>query len=242
MQDIQEDKEAFYGRLRFLVESYYDIQDMRIITGNRLFAIAKVLNIPKEDIVETNAGTVYQGVEDIEDQIKKLLEQELKDNPVWQGYLRRIRGMGIILASGLLGYIEDISKFENVAKLWAYFGQRVVDGHAEKRHRGEKIHYNPKAKVLAWKIGESFVKAGKGYRALYNDFKKREQEVHAERCPNCKSPKGHIHARAKRKTVKLLLSHLWHVWRSMEGLSTQGPYAMDILKHSGYIPPIYDRD
>jgi len=238
---MSEEKQAFYGKLRFLVESYYDIQDMRIITGNRLFAIAKVLNIPKQDIVETSAGTVYQGVEGIEGQIKKLLKEELKDNAVWQSYLRRVRGIGIVLASGLLGYVEDISKFDNVAKLWAYFGQKVVDGHSERRTRGEKIHYNPKAKVLAWKISSSFVKTGKGYRKLYEEFKKKEAEVHAQKCPACKSPKGHIDARARRKTVKLFLSHLWNEWRRMEGLSTQGPYAIDVLKHLGYIPPIYDR-
>jgi hypothetical protein len=215
---------------------------MRIITGNRLFAIADVLNIPKDDIVETNAGIVYQGVEGIESKIKKLLEAELKDNAIWQGYLRRIRGIGIVLAAGLLGYIEDISKFPNVAKLWAYFGQKVIDGHSERRVRGEKIHYNPKAKVLAWKVGQSFMKTGKGYRKLYGEFKKKEAETHSQKCPNCKSPKGHIDARARRKTAKLFLSHFWHAWRSMEGLSTQGPYAIDILKHSGYIPPIYDRD
>lgn len=49
--------------------------------------------------------------------------------------------------------------------------------------------------------------------------------------------KGHNYARAKRKTVKLFLSHLWVVWRELEGLPTSDPYVHAILGHTNKIDP-----
>lgn len=48
---------------------------------------------------------------------------------------------------------------------------------------------------------------------------------------------GQVHARAKRKAVKLFLSHLWTVWREIEGLPVLAPYinANDPTHH--YYPP-----
>lgn len=48
---------------------------------------------------------------------------------------------------------------------------------------------------------------------------------------------GRIHNMAMRYSAKLFLSHLWHVWREIEGLPTVGPYALEYLKHTTYIDP-----
>lgn len=52
-------------------------------------------------------------------------------------------------------------------------------------------------------------------------------------------PDIHRHRMAERKTVKLFLSHLWEVWRKLEGLPIVPPYPIALLKHdpSHYIPP-----
>lgn len=47
----------------------------------------------------------------------------------------------------------------------------------------------------------------------------------------------HVDKRAKRRVVKLFLSHLWHVWREMEGLPVTKPYPIDVLGHSRFIKP-----
>jgi len=49
--------------------------------------------------------------------------------------------------------------------------------------------------------------------------------------------KAHIHARAKRKTVKLFIAHLWHKWREIEGLPITKPYAHALLGHSDFVEP-----
>jgi len=53
--------------------------------------------------------------------------------------------------------------------------------------------------------------------------------------PACK---GHIDAMARRKAVKLFLSHLWVKWRGIEGLPVTDPYVIEKLGHKTKIDPI----
>lgn len=101
-----------------------------------------------------------------------------------------------------------------------------------KRKRGELSDWNPKLKTHCWKMGESFVKVHGVYHDQYAKFKDEEQR---------KAPEGmaqaQIHARAKRKTVKLFLAHYWQTYRELCGLPTRSPYAMEHGGHQDYIPP-----
>ena len=146
---------------------------------------------------------------------------------------------------------RGIEAFDTVSKYWAWWGLHVVDGHAAKRKKGENINWNPKMRTLSWKIGKQFVMQGEGYRQIYDQEKDRltEQRLPIGKCPHyeeCKAKlktrkepacKGHIHAMAKRKTVKLFLSHLWQRWRQLEGLPLRPPYVMEYLGHTGNISP-----
>ena len=48
---------------------------------------------------------------------------------------------------------------------------------------------------------------------------------------------AHLHARAKRRAVKMFLSHYWLKGREELGLPIPGPYAGDIMGHSGIVEP-----
>jgi len=50
---------------------------------------------------------------------------------------------------------------------------------------------------------------------------------------------AHRHMDAIRRMMKLFLSHLWEVWRGLEGLETPPPYPMTTMggNHDGYIAP-----
>lgn len=48
---------------------------------------------------------------------------------------------------------------------------------------------------------------------------------------------GHIHNMAQRKTVKIFLSHLWAVWRELDGLDVTKPWIIAQGGHSDYIAP-----
>lgn len=84
--------------------------------------------------------------------------------------------------------------------------------------------------------------AGTTANALNVPAEKREAYLKSVRLPVGEGqqmlPPAHVHARAKRWTVKLFLSHLQHVWWTLEfGAEPPHPYAISILDHAHYIPP-----
>jgi hypothetical protein len=127
-----------------------------------------------------------------------------------------------------------------------------------------KRPWNASLKTLCWHIGESFVKVSHNekdiYGKLYLERKDYEQSRNAlgelkdqaaaklEKCKIGKDteaygyyskgflPPAHIHARAKRWTVKLFLAH-WHEVAYMVEYQTAppNPYAMERLGHAHII-------
>ena len=104
----------------------------------------------------------------------------------------------------------------------------------QKRRRGDFIDYSPFMKTLCWKVGESFVKTKGGYRKLYEDFRVQEDRDHPD------FSDGRRYARAKRRTVKLFLAHIWVMWRRSEGLPERSPYVIEHGEHTILVEPIDD--
>lgn len=292
-----------------LVNVYYDMQKVRIISGNRFQAAVRDGWMTEED-----AKVEYKRVEDTlkryEKEITKDIGAYAYEHVIWENWLKRVRGIGPIIAGGLLANIGDISKFDTVSKLWAYCGLHVLkaeagtgkrwfqtevearkwvepfvdrarakskamdkkfsDAQAEivrsrtlkgvcwgedveteqvaaRRRRGQVANWNSTLKTLCWKIGESFNKISGPYQRAVISFKEQDRLKHPEPAKTDKEDrdgkaimqysKGHIHARGKRRAVKLFLSHLWVVWRQLEGLPTREPYAKDYLGHTNMTDP-----
>jgi hypothetical protein len=128
-----------------------------------------------------------------------------------------------------------------------------------------KRPWNAGLKVLCWKIGESFVKVSGSpndfYGKLYLERKaiesrKNEAGDYAEQAADKlkrfrigkstdayqyyskgKLPPAHIHARAKRWTVKLFLAHYHTAAFRLEGKEPPKPYVMEHLGHIDMIEP-----
>lgn len=166
-----------------------------------------------------------------EKEIYKRLDLWSKEFEIRKKYLNHIKGIGPVLASGLIAWLYPIERFPKVSKLWSYCG--LAPG--QKRKRGEKLNYNPRLKTLCWKIWNSFIKVKGKYREFYLKFKEDCKKKHPD------WTKLHIHNYAGRKTVKLFLSHLWETWRKLEGLPVTEPYPIQILGHSEFIPPFTDK-
>lgn len=107
-----------------------------------------------------------------------------------------------------------------------------------RRKVGELIEWNPKAKVLCWKIGKQFIMMGKGYRELYDKFK-ASYELR-EDLQEGKGARGHRDMMAMRKMIKIFLSHYWEMSRKMKGLPVRPPYVMEKMNHTGYLEPIME--
>jgi hypothetical protein len=287
--------EAKYTKLRMYIETYYDIQKVRIIEGNRIEDLVRRNVLSKTDADELHHMTEKR-LSATEKDISKAVTVIVDRDPIWQEWLSEVNGIGHTLAGGLMAYIGDISRFANISKLWAYAGLSVVQRCSEcqkrlftdelrkkdwikhtfdrlkainerstkkekksdddlmkkaedmtcdcfkptpvmerdRRRAGELSDFNPRLKTHAWKIGESFVKNKGAYRAMYDRFKAEEK------AKNPDLTDGHIHARAKRKTVKLFLSHYWLIARKQAGLDTRSPYAIDHLEHQHFIGPLID--
>jgi hypothetical protein len=137
----------------------------------------------------------------------------------------------------------------------------------QQRIKGEKLQFDPGLKRIMWLAGECFVKVKnheedvygklieerKLYEAAKNDagdYKEQAAEALAKKKKFDKSkdaykayiqgklPLGHLHARAKRYAVKILLSHYHTVayWMRFEKLPPR-PFAMEHRGHAHYIFP-----
>jgi hypothetical protein len=167
-------------------------------------------------------------------------------------------GIGPIIAAGLAAHI-DPARADSVSAVWKFAG--LAPGF-DRKVKGTKLPYNSRLKTLCWKLGESFVNvSGKPeatYGKLYKDFKRDEvsrnenglyatqaaRELATKKITEAKTKAiltsgklidGHLHARAKRRTVKIFLEHYWLIARKARGLPVREPYAIAILNHDGKI-------
>ena len=92
------------------------------------------------------------------------------------------------------------------------------------------MHYNKRLKTSCYKVGSSFLRCGSPYRQIYDNAKEYYET-------NRDWTKLHRHHAAMRKMIKVWLSHLWEVWRTLEGLPVRNIYAEDKLGHNHYISP-----
>jgi len=220
-------KKLKHPRLRILVETYYDIQELRKAAASRL------RNYEKFDLLTpTLAARLQNLVVDLkrmEQSMAELVEDELESIPIWF-HLQKVKGCGPMIAGGLIGWIDDISKADTISSLWRYAG--LAPG--QKRRAGEKLDYNPKLKDHMWRVGTQLLKAQrKRYKPfavrLYERFKSQEGAKEFE------SPRGghklHIHRRAFRRMLKVFLGALWLRWREIEDLPITPPYAHAKLEH-----------
>jgi hypothetical protein len=167
-------------------------------------------------------------------------------------------GIGPVLAAGLAAHI-DVTKAASISSLWRFSGQ---DPTADRKVKGQKLAYNGRLKTLCWKIGESFVKVsgregafyGKWYAKFKSDEvsrnenglytaqaarelanKKIKDAATKAKLQSGKLTDGHLHARAKRRAVKLFLAHYWGEGRESRGLPVRAPFSIAVLGHDGYI-------
>jgi len=96
---------------------------------------------------------------------------------------------------------------------------------------GWVLPYNRRLKTSLYVLAGSFLKSNSPYRAIYDDAKAYYQEARPD------WTKAHRHNAALRKMMKVWLSHLWEVWRKMEGLPTREIYVQEKLGHTHVLRP-----
>ena len=232
---------------RFLVDTYYNMQENRIRAGGQLRAIK---DEPHEVLswFEEQAST-------LENQVKRALDKYTSVHPMGE-WMRGIFGIGPVISAGLLAHI-DIRKAPTVGHIWGFAGLDPT----KQWSKGEKRPWNTRLKVVCFHAGESFVKFCNDERCIYgHEYKARkeleiaqnEKLMFAEQAAaklkkfnirkdtdayksyiQGKLPPAHIHARAKRVAVKLFLSHLHReMYRTI--LKKEPPFPYPIA-HMGHV-------
>jgi hypothetical protein len=236
--------------IRFLVDSYYTMQRDRIRAGNQVRSLVQA-----EEPHSVLSWLMSQS-DTLEGQIKRTLDAYSNSKPLGQ-WARSIVGVGPVIAAGLLAHI-DIEKAPTVGHIWRFAGLDPTS----KWNRGEKRPFNATLKTLCWKIGESFVKVKGNENDVYGKvYEKRKQfeidknnrgeyadqaaamlksrPTHAQKTTYAEGrlPDGHIHARAKRYTVKLFLAHYHEVGWTLLGKPVPLPYPIAFGEHVHKIEP-----
>jgi len=227
-----------HPRLRILVESYYDMQKLRIATNNRLKIYEKFNMVTSQQAATIQ--TIINTLKEEEKSYERMVRDEVKGIPIFL-WLKEVKGIGPVMAGGLIAWIDDIARFPTVSKLWAY----AVGKPGERRQKGAKCGWNPRLKTHCWRIGTQLLRAKGRYADFYYQFKRQylEREDIKKAHESGKAVGGklsykiHIHQMALRKMIKLFLSHLWEQWRKFEGLPIREPYSIEKLGHTTKIEP-----
>lgn len=290
--------------LKTYVKMYNESVEVRLRSGNRLRKSGGDQEI-KELI-----GFANKKYRAIEYKLKQKIEiRSMKLNKPTYEWLTSFRGIGSVMAGGLIAYVGDITQFKDVQHLWAYAGMKVIevcdickkkyihDGYrgawiqhtaerlkeqndkvtdpgkkkkgvdfikdaesklchceqpiirriSDRKMAGQLLDYDPDFKQLCYLLGDQFVKQRDNpYRQLYDQFRLEYEnrpdlmKERDERKSGTSKGTGHIHDMARRKTVKILLSHLWEVMSELKGIDVKGNYhiySFAVLGHHDKIEP-----
>lgn len=106
--------------VRFLVDSYYQTQDYRKASDNQIRALKQGADTGMDDEIPAALEWLAANKKNEEAQIKKMLEEYVKAQPIGRWLLDTI-GIGPVIAAGLLAYF-DIDKAGHANQFWSYAG------------------------------------------------------------------------------------------------------------------------
>lgn len=171
----------------------------------------------------------------------KDIEKQLQEFPIYNEFLKDVRGIGPALSAVIIAYF-DIEKSVYPTTMLAYCGIDVgPDGrgrgkykeHLVKREYTDKngelkikdsITYEPflKSKMLGV-LATSFLRSASPYRNAYDNYKHR---IESRPVPEGAEPlsKAHVHNMALRYMVKIFIIDLYKKWRTLEGLPVAPSY------------------
>lgn len=244
---------------RFLVDSYYSMQNARKRAANQARSMEKAA---KEKGLSGEPHILIDWLFDqnmlLESQIKRALNNYTQAH-LMGSWMRQIVGIGPVISAGLLAYLEEPRP--TVGKIYAFAGL-AADGQKEWK-ANEKRPYSVQLKTICWHAGQSFMKfSGREdcfYGRLYRKRKEFEQRMsdegkRAEQAVQWLSrvrktteayqhyaagrlPPSQIDGRARRWAVKIFLSHMNEVWLTRLGRPVPAPFSIAHGGHVDYIPP-----
>ena len=190
----------------------------------------------------------------MENQYKKVMQEYIYSEIIYQEFLQHIKGISIVLSANLIKEFGYCEKYKYVSSLWKHCGFDVQDGVAPRREAGKRITYNPRLRTLGWQIADSLVKQRSPlYRELYDREKQRqlEKEYPKGYLAEKYNPKNnekklyneddthikqwHAHARAMRYIAKMFLEHYFVASKELTGQEVTKAWIIEHGGHKDYI-------
>jgi hypothetical protein len=190
---------ASLAELKILFREHEDLkkemvrEKLKKIAFERRFKLAQVADDRiKKILFHKNASTIAKEKE--VEQIKKVLEKKVEQFPIWNNYLKGIKGVGPVIAAGLIGELGD-KHFDSDESLKHYAGM------VAKRDHGD---YNRFLKSVLFQFAEQIIKKRTDpWRSLYDDMKIYYQKKHED------WSKGKVNAYTKKFIETKFLLEFW---------------------------------
>lgn len=153
-----------------------DTEQNLVRAKNRLFSLDKRLELldlgkSKEKLLEKEKNTIKALSEKFKLQTNEL-DKLIKKHPVWKNYLKDEKGIGAVVAGGLITGIKRASKFDNKYSLRHYAGMIT---------KKNDQTFNHQLKRTLYFFIEGIVKARTPkWRELYDNIKIYYQEKHPD--------------------------------------------------------------
>lgn len=306
--------------IRDVLDALYDMQKLRIASGNRMYQIfkdksdadstikdeiekEKLKESGEEDVLDAKANEILKTVNseykeltaymvdnnktiasalkkietikiltktdysmvkaynlllESEESYKKVLTDNIKDHPVFTGFLSQVKGCGPMMSANILAYLDPYkarhaSSFRKYAGLDVVAtkdkdGNLVLDSEGNMVTHGRKMGDTEEYEYID-KNGNKAIKKGLTYNpklkskligVLASGMIKAKDPVYTKIYYDYKlrlenHPKhreksaAHRNNMALRYMIQKFLSNLWVYWRTLEGLEVTLPYEVDKL-------------
>ena len=156
---------------------------------------------------------------------KRYFDSELEKQKFIEKMVKRLEDMAQRRKNGSQFKKEEA---ENRVRGWICSCEQPKPYSCAPSMRGDEIpDWNKNARVLAFKIADSFIKHECFGQKLYKQFYTEELKKG--------KPKGKAYMTARRKVVKIFLANYWINARKAVGLPTRVPYVQEYLNHTDII-------
>lgn len=233
--------------VRWLCDTYYQLQDFRKASGNQVRAAGET-GEPSSALVWT-----FGQMETTEAALRRIMDEWTSLSIVGQ-WCKSIVGIGPVLAANLIATFNPDKP--TVGHWWRFAGLDPT----MKWEKGQKRPYSAKAKLLCWKIGDSFVKVSGRDNAIYGQMYRERKALEVKRDtdgehefqakmtlleknitePKTKAayesghlPAGRLDLRARRYAVKLFLANLHEVMYFVT--HNEMPPKPYVIEHLGHV-------
>jgi len=201
--------------LKQLERCVYDVQKWRIAAGHRAEIVEEEFSLTDKKFF----SQVEEEMGEIEIKGTRRLATLLNGIPIWDEFLKPIRGIGPKMGA-LLVAETNIENCHTPSKLWAWWGVHVVKGHAAQKSEDCKFSPFRKAKVVKVLAELLIMHKSPGYYELYTSYKKRKEEQIVSCCMACKGT-----GKASKKDEETGQSTKVHCW-NCDGSGGPAPWGV----------------